>query len=570
MQVTTQSTQDEAAAKIAELELALAKSEAVSNKLRNQLERVREAYRLQCEELELLRRRIFVAKAERIDTKQMQLEFLELAAEVNALKQTLDDADHSDSRADEEAPAQGDKGNNDRPKPKGRRNLRDANIPEVRLDLLDAEKEALVAQGKASRTGAELTYKIGWQRGGLRKLVIARATYRLIGEDGSTSFERAALPPQAFERSLAAPSLLAYIAYAKFGLGLPLFRLENDLGKRVFEIARGTMSRWLEDMGATVGATIIEAARREAMAKAFCISTDATGVLVQPPPAKDGRRSACRRGHFFVQIADRDHVFFEYTAKEDSKSVAKMFEGFTGFVQADAKSVYNILFEPLPSDDENDAGQVMTEVGCFAHCRRKFWEAAVILKDKIAEEGLFRIRCIYELDRQWRELPVEEITRLRNEKLRPLVEKFFQWANEQYAIEKPRRGLLRKALGYACRQQVPLMRFLDDGRLNIDNNASERGLKPIATGRKAWLFVGSDDHGSAAGHLLSLIASAKLHGLDPEQYLRDIVRVLGHWPKDRYIELSAKNWLLTRSRLNPIQLAAEVGHLDVPPPPPEQ
>ena len=102
--------------------------------------------------------------------------------------------------------------------------------------------------------------------------------------------------------------------------------------------------------------------------------------------------------------------------------------------------------------------------------------------------------------------------------------------------------------------------------LVLDNNRSERELRRIAVGRKAWLFVGSDDHAQSAGHIFSLIASCKLHGLDPEAYLRDLFRVLAHWPKDRYLELAPKFWAATRARLDPHALAREIGPLVVPPP----
>src|SRR4029079_15360835 len=105
------------------------------------------------------------------------------------------------------------------------------------------------------------------------------------------------------------------------------------------------------------------------------------------------------------------------------------------------------------------------------------------------------------------------------------------------------------------RQRAALCRFLEDGRLKLDNNASERELKRIATGRKAWLFGGSDDHAHAAAALFSLIATCKLHGLEPEQYLRDVLRVLAHWPRERYLELCPHRWAATRTRLDAGQLA---------------
>jgi hypothetical protein len=327
------------------------------------------------------------------------------------------------------------------------------------------------------------------------------------------------------------------------------------------------MCRWLEDAGATAGSTVIEAAKKEALASAFCLATDATGVAVQPIPREDGKRQPCRRGHFFVQIADRDHVFFEFTPRETSAAVAEMFKGFGGYVQADAKSVYDILFRPPDGEGVEDR---RLEVGCWVHGRRGLWEAAIVLKSEVAREGLFRIKRIYDADRSWRGRPPDEIKRLRNIHVRPLVEAFFAWVAVEHEKVRLVRGPLRSAFGYLSRHKDALMRFLDDGRLRLDNNHSEGELRKIATGRKAWLFVGSDDHGTSAGHLFSLIASARLHHLDPEEYLRDLFRVLGQWPRDRYLELAPKYWAVTRARLDPIELANEVGPLTIPPAPQEQ
>ena len=159
---------------------------------------------------------------------------------------------------------------------------------------------------------------------------------------------------------------------------------------------------------------------------------------------------------------------------------------------------------------------------------------------------------------------------LRRSSPAPEIDAFLSWADEQYELVKNRRGLLRSALGYVVRQRDALRRVVDDGRLKLDNNASERELRRIAVGRKAWLFVGSDDHAEAAANLFSLIASCRLHRLDPETYLRDIFRVLVHWPKDRHLELAPRYWTATRARLDPRELELPLGHLTIPPPPEEQ
>jgi hypothetical protein len=199
------------------------------------------------------------------------------------------------------------------------------------------------------------------------------------------------------------------------------------------------------------------------------------------------------------------------------------------------------------------------------HCRRGFWEATTA-KSVVAREGLARIGRIFELEATWSDGPPEQIHRLRQAHLRPHVEAFFTWAEQEYEKVRAERGLLPKALGYAVRHQEALQRFLEDGRLLLDNNRSERELRSVAVGRKAWLFVGSDDHAQSAGHLLTLIATAKLHGLDPEAYLRDLLRVLAHWPRERYLELAPKYWAATRARLVAAELDAEVGELTVPEP----
>jgi transposase len=373
------------------------------------------------------------------------------------------------------------------------------------------------------------------------------------------------MPPECFPRSLAAPSLLAHVLTDKFCDGLPLHRIEKRLARDGFPLDRGTMSRWVEDAGATAGATVIAAAREEAWRTAFCIATDATGIPVQPEPRDDGQRQACHRGHYFVQIADRDHIFFEYARKETSATLLEMFEGYSGYIQADAKSVYDALFrEPEKPPDDGDV-DTRVEVGCWSHARRKFWEATCT-KSEVAREGLARIGYMFALEDAWRRDPSDVILRMRRHNLRAHLVDFFAWAEVEHERVRDQRGLLRSALGYAVRQKDALMRVLDDGRLHFENNRSERELRAIAVGRKGWLFVGSHDHGEAAGHLFSLVASARLHRLDPEGYLRDLFRVLAHWPRDRYLELAPKYWAKTRARLDHAEIAAEIGPLTVPPP----
>jgi len=532
----------------------------------------RHAYEKLKEELLLVKRRLFIASAERVDTTQLELEFAELSKKLDALggqvpaeteaeRDTPDDAGENAAAPSSETTKR---------KPTGRRNLAEAELPEETVELADDLFEQLVADGKAERIGFETSYRLRRLRGGMMRVAVKRVKYRAVDSRGQARIETTPLPPELLRRGMAAPSLLAHVAVQKFCDGLPLFRIEDRTSREGFRIDRGTMSRWMEELGATVGATVVHAMNEDALSRAFCIATDATGFAVQPGPqdrAREGpasQRRPCRKGHYFVRIADRDHIFFEFRARHTTRVVRAMFQGFEGYVQADAATVYDALFRS--SDDEHD-GKVRHEVACWSHARRKYWEAA-FAKEPIAREALLRVHKIFVMDAECRgkRRPPSKIRSLRQAHLRPLIEDFLAFAEREYAKVEGQRSSLRSALGYTVRQQGALRAFLDDGRLRMDNNRSERELRKVVRIRDASLFAGSDEHAEAAGHILSLIASARLHNLDPEQYLRDLIRVLPHWPKDRLLELSPLHWALTRRGLESAQLAAELGPLHVPAP----
>jgi transposase len=455
-------------ARIVALESAIAELQRERDELVRERDALRAAYDRLWLEVELMRRRLFIAQAERIDTTQLELEFKDKLAELDKLAGTLGIGDP----LTEPSGAGSDGKSGSRPKPKGRRDLRQVAIPEERVEIPDPEFEARVVQGEAERIGFEESSKIAWQRGGPRRLIVARVKYRVPGtEPETTELATAPLPPQIFPRALATVSLIARIIVDKYADGLPLHRQEDRFARLGVPLDRGTMCRYVEHAGATCGATLIAAMRAEAMRTALCISTDATGVMVQP--IRDSqRRQPCRRGHYFVQIADRDHVFFEYTPRETSAAVGELFKGFSGYVQADAKSVYDILFRPPPEPPDDDGADRVerTEVGCLAHARRGLWEAT-IAKSAVAREGLVHLGRVFALERQWKKCSPTERQALRDRHARPHLKAFFEWAEVEHARVKHERGLLRSALGYRVRHQVALMRYLDDGRLEPTNNS---------------------------------------------------------------------------------------------------
>ena len=546
------------------------------------LANLRVRYHQLLEELHLLNRRLIVAKAERLDdVADAQLAFDKLLAETQAIEKVLDAAGGGSAKADEEDDAPAKPKDRRRPRtgppPTGRRKLDESTLPVLRVEVSDPELE-----GKAERIGVEETSRVAYERGGYRRLVTARIVYKESVTDDTTKADggttdapkepkfrivTAPAPKEIVKRGMLAPSMIAHLLAMKYVLGVPFHRYEKQCAREGFRLDRGTMCRYAEHVGATLGC-IVEAARKEAIATAFCLSTDATGVSIQPTRIEDGKRQPCRKGHFFVTLADKDHVFLDFQDKHTSLTVWNMFKGFSGYVQADAHVIYDALFKGVPpegaEDEPGERGPPPIEVGCFSHARRKYWEAAVC-RHPLGLEGVRRIDAMFDADRELAKLAPAQRKERRDETVRPLVDAFFAWARAEYD-KLPNRGLVATALGYSVRHEQALRRFLDDGRLRMENNAAERELRAVAVGRKAWMFYGSDDHASAAGNILSLVASCKLHDLDPELYLAEIIRIVPYWPRDRYLELAPKYWRATRARLSPKELDMPLGHITVPPP----
>jgi len=506
----------------------------------------------------LLKRRLYGNKTERSRTSEAQLALGDLLAAETQLQKELDTAV---AKAKEEAggDAQRPGAPGGRAKPKGRRDLFASNLPRSLVEILDEELEAKGCR----RIGFEESKQLMFRRGGFWVLVKRVAKYEVI-EDGAPTVVTVPSPETLFPRALLHTSAVAHIVTSKFGTGTPHYRLERELADQSVPLDRGTMGRYVEHAGNTLGATIVQAMWADAIANAQVISTDATGALIQPEKgAPGGLAQACKKGHFFTAVVDCDAILFAYVEHHTSESVKQLFEGFGGYLQADASNVYDILEQGRPKD--SDEG--VTLVGCFAHLRRYFFEAA-ICRYPVGLQGLMRIRAIYAAEAAVSLAPEAERKALREQHVRPLAASFFEWARGARACT-PGRNLATKALGYAVNQEAELMRVLDDVKLPLDNTRSERALRKIVVGRKAWMFYGSDTHAEAAAAIFSVIASCRLHRLDPFTYLEEILRVLPYWPRDRYLEIAPKYWLATRGRLRPEELAAPLSAFEIPPPPAE-
>ena len=558
-------------AKLAERDAKLAERDAKLAAHEARYGALKEAYQKLQLELKLLKRRLFIAKAERVDTTQLQLEFEALTEKLNALA-GLDgngDGDGEACGADDGAQAKSDPGApSDKPrkrKPSGRRSLEGMDLPVEDVEVTDAEMEALLEQGQAHRVGVKTSYKLARRPAQYVKVAIHRVTYGVKPDaDGQSEIYTADMPPELLPRGLAAPSLLANVIADKFHKGLPLYRQEEVFRHEGMPLDRGTLCRWVDQLGWALS-PVTDAMDKDAREHAFLIATDATGFSVQPGPREGKARRACTKGHYFVRIADREHILFDYTQRHRSVDVQALFKGYSGVVQADACSVYNALFRPAKPGEPDD-GCVRTEAGCWAHGRRKFFEAA-FAKEALGREGLVRIAKVFDVESQICRKgrpPPSAIKKRRLKHMAPLIDDLVAWADKEYQRERNRRGPARAALGYIVRQQDALRAVLHDGRIRLTNNWSERELRKVVRIRDAAFFAGSDSHAQSAAAHLSLIASAKLHGLDPLTYLRDLIRVLPFWPQGRELELAPLFWAQTRARLDPEELATEAGWITVP------
>jgi transposase len=463
----------------------------------------------------LLKWRLYGNKTERSRTSEAQLVLGNLLAAESQLQKELDAA-VAQAAKDAGAEPNGPASPVARSKSKGRRDLFASGLPRSLVEILDEELEAKGCR----RIGFEASKQLMFRRVGFWVLVKRVAKYEVI-EDGSPTVVTVPSPQTLFRRALLHTSTVARLTVSKFGLGVPHYRLERDLAAQGVPLDRGTMGRYVEHAGNTLGATIVQAMWADAIANAQVISTDATGALIQPArAAPDGLAQACKKGHFFTAVVDCDAVLFAYVEAHGSESVKALFGRFGGYLQADASNVYDVLERGRPKD--TDEG--VTLVGCFAHLRRYFFEAA-ICRYPVRLQDLMRIRAIYAADRAVSRAPEAERKALREQHVRPLAASFFEWARGARPAAHG-RNLATKALGYAVNQEAELMRVLDDVKLPLDNTRSDRALRKIGVGRRAWMFYGSDTHAEAAAATFSIIASCRLHRLDPFTYLDAILRVL--------------------------------------------
>jgi transposase len=342
------------------------------------------------------------------------------------------------------------------------------------------------------------------------------------------------MPSLPIERGRPGPGLLAQVLVAKFCDHLPLYRQSLIYARAGVDLDRSTLADWvgraswlLQPLGERLAAHVFAATK---------IHADDT-----PVPVLDPGRGRTKTGRLWVYVRDDRPsgdarppaaVFF-FSPDRKGERPADHLRTFSGFLQADAYAGFDRLY-----------GERIVEVACWAHARRKIFDVHESTKSPIAAEALAKIGELYRIEAAIRGRRANARRDVRQSEARPLLAALKAWFEAQLAKVPPKGGLAR-AIRYSLSNWPALTRYLDDGRLEIDNNRAENTLRGVALGRKNWLFAGSDSGGTRAAAIYGLIETCKLNGVDPFGYLRDVLGRIADHKINRIDELLPWNWAST-------------------------
>ena len=357
---------------------------------------------------------------------------------------------------------------------------------------------------------------------------------------------QAPAPPRLIEGGLPTERMVAHVLVTKYADHAPLYRQAQMLARQGIVIDRSTLAAWVGYAAAELK-PLWRLLRDELLASAK-LFVDET-----PVPVLDPGRGRTKTGYFWA-IARDDRpwgggdppaVIYSYAPGRGNEHAAALLKDFRGTLQTDAYIAYKSVAKP--PDIEGGPGEAVILAHCWAHCRRRFFEIAHKRPAPIAREALQRIAALYEIEAEIRGLSAEERRAARQLRTKPLLDAMKLWLEKRLA-ELPRKSPLAEAVGYPLNQWQGLTRFLDDGRIEIDSNTVERSMRPIALNRKNALFAGHDFGAENWAVLASLIETCKLHGVNPEAWLADVLtRLVGGWPNRQLAELTPWAWQAARN-----------------------
>jgi transposase len=479
--------------------------------------------------LDLALRKIYGRLSERIDPGQLLLFGQAMAAEAQAM-QKLAQAQQAEGLR-ESKPKRGH----------GRRAL-PADLPRHRVEheLSAQELTCPCCDQPRVRIGEEISEQLDYTPASLFVIQHVRPKYacRRCEQGGVVTAARPA-EGQVIERGLPGPGLVAHVITSKYADHQPLYRQEAMLARHApgLDLTRSTMCGWMKAAADLLTPLVRLMATRVRQSKV--IHTDDTPVPVQAPG-----KGRTKTGRLWVYLGDDTsggggpYTVFDYTPTRQRDGPATWLADFQGYLQADAFGGYDGIYA------RSEGGKV-TEVACWAHTRRKFYDARNSDPSR-SHQALAMIRLLYDVERLAKDLDAHARLMLRRQHAKPVLQDFHRWMDAELPAVLP-KSPMGQAFAYARNNWEALTRYAtgpedDAGYLSIDNNAAERAIRPLTIGRKNYLFVGSDAGGRTAAVLYSLVASAKRHGLDPFVYLRDVLATIGATPVSQLDQFLPDRW----------------------------
>jgi len=466
-------------------------------------------------------RQAYGRHSEKIDPRQLALLLAELARQPEPDGQ-------AEQLIAQAARARAERRARERRKPTGRKPL-PADLPREEVVHRPPAAELRCPHCAAPRTciGAERSEVLDWVPASFRVLVHVREKYACTTCREGVAI--APLPDRVIDGGRPSAGLLAHVLVGKFRDHLPLNRQVAIFARAGVDLATSTLCDWVRD-GAELLAPIAQAIHARALG-AHALQIDDTGlrVLDRSHPA------GVRRGHLWALVGDRCWTSFCYTPTWEGKAARALVEARVGWLQADGYAGFDQLFKR--------PGATAIEVACMAHVRRRFVEALEggDLRAAIAVE---KIRKLYRIERAAREAGLDPpaTLALRLQESKPVMDGLGSWIAEVYDTVPP-KSPLGKALYYTLGRWPALVRFLEDGALDIDNNGVERALRAACIGRKNWMFAGSDEGARRAAILYAVISTAVLCGVEPWAYVRDLLeKISAGFPQRRIDELLPDAW----------------------------
>ena len=482
--------------------------------IRQQAETIRESQRriAQLEhQVEQLLRRQYGPRRERIDPAQLRL--------------FTDDTPEDIPEATDGEPAVSDDGKPRRTwRRRGRQRLPD-DLPRKRVEYELTAEELPCPDCGCLRTkiGEEVSEQLEYVPSSLFVIQHVRCRYACRACQEHVAI--ADKPPQPIDKGLPGPGLLAQTITSKYSDHLPLYRLEDIFARHGVALSRATLCGWMASCAELLTPLYDLMVKR--VQQSIIIHTDDTRV-----PVLDPTLPKTRTGRFWVYIGDlcNPYVVYDYTPRHTRDGPARFLTGFRGYLQADAFSGYDALY----------AGSDVIEVACWAHVRRKFYEARTSAPLP-AHAALARIRQLYAIETAGATLSAEDRRGLRQRESVPLLTAFGEWLTEQERHVLP-KSPIGQAIAYAQSNWTALCRYPEHGHLSIDNNLAERMLRAQAIGRRNWTFLGSDRGGETAAVLYSMTGTCRHHDIDPFAYLKDILGRLPSLPVDQLGALRPDVW----------------------------